>query len=76
MNGVQKLLAVLQKRGWTLAAIADEMGVTANAVQKWKAGDRYPRPDKPVLDSLERLGRRKRIPKKRRYTQERHHAAS
>jgi transcriptional regulator with XRE-family HTH domain len=67
MNDVRSKIAELQDKGWTLAAIADEIGVTVNAVEKWKAGDRYPRPDKPILDILDRVAKRKRIPKQRRY---------
>ena len=67
MNGVQLRIVCLQKLGWTLAAIADELGVTPNAAEKWKAGDRTPRPEKPIIDALDRLLKRKRIPKKRRY---------
>jgi transcriptional regulator with XRE-family HTH domain len=67
MNEVQDRIAQLQDKGWTLAAIADELEVTPNAVEKWKAGDRYPRLEKPVLEALDRLLERKRIPKKRRY---------
>lgn len=57
----------LQELGWTLASIADELGVTPNAVEKWKAGDRRPPLEKPVIDSLGQLAKRKRIPKQRRY---------
>ena len=67
MNDVQSRLAKLQELGWTLASIADELGVTVNAVEKWKAGDRYPRNAKAVLIVLELLAERKQIPKKRRY---------
>ena len=67
MNDMQTRIAKLQEKGWTLAALADELGVTPNAVEKWKAGDRYPRLEKPVLDALDRLAKLKRIPKKRRY---------
>jgi transcriptional regulator with XRE-family HTH domain len=67
MNDVQTRIAQLQEKGWTLAALADELGVTPNAVEKWKAGDRYPRLEKPVLDALDRLAKMKRVPKKRRY---------
>jgi transcriptional regulator with XRE-family HTH domain len=67
MNDVQTRIAQLQDKGWTLAALADELGVTSNAVEKWKAGDRYPRLEKPVLDAFDRLAKLKRIPKKRRY---------
>ena len=68
MNGVQLRIVCLQNMGWTLAAIADELSVTPNAVEKWKAGDRIPRLEKPVLDSLDQLAKRKQIPKKKRYS--------
>jgi hypothetical protein len=67
MNGVQLRILCLQELGWTLAAIADELDVTPNAIEKWKAGDRHPRLEKPVIDALDQLTKRKRIPKKRRY---------
>ena len=67
MNEVQTKIAELQKRGWTLAAIADELGVTVNAVEKWKAGDRNPSNLKSGLNLLEQLNKRRHIPKKKRY---------
>jgi transcriptional regulator with XRE-family HTH domain len=67
LNDMQTRISQLQEKGWTLAAIADELGATPNAVEKWKAGERYPRLGKPALDSLDQLLKRKRIPKKRRY---------
>lgn len=75
MNEVQQRLAVLQEKGWTLAAIADELAVTPNAVQKWKSGDRQ-RVSKATLDALERLQKRRRIPKQRRYSKGSDHATS
>ena len=66
MKAVQERIAELQQRGWTLAAIADELGVSYNAVQKWKAGDRNPTNAKVVLAALNALSRRKRIPKRHR----------
>lgn len=68
MNEVQTRIAELQQKGWTLAALADELGVTTNAVEKWKAGDRQPSNAKATLVFLDELAKRKRIPKKRRYT--------
>ena len=68
MKDVQTKIARLQRKGWTLAAIADEVGVTVNAVEKWKAGDRYPANSKAVISLLEKIGQKKRIPKKRRYS--------
>ena len=66
MNAVQQRLSELESKGWSLAAIADELEVSYNAAQKWKAGDRYPSNAKPVLQSLHALSRRKHVPKKRR----------
>ncbi|MBI2830645.1 MAG: hypothetical protein HYX79_00105 [Chloroflexi bacterium] len=68
MNDIQDKIAELQLKGWTLAAIAGELGVTVNAVEKWKAGDRYPTNTKAVLMLLDRIKERKRIPKRKRYT--------
>ena len=67
MNEVQTKIAELQQKGWTLAALADELGVTPNAVEKWKAGDRRPSNGKAILTLLEQIAKRKRIPKQRRY---------
>lgn len=67
MNEVQTKIAELQQKGWTLAALADELGVTVNAVEKWKAGDRQPANFRAVLVMLDEIAKRKRIPKKRRY---------
>lgn len=67
MNDVQARIALLKEKGWTLASIADELGYSHNAVEKWKAGDRNPWGQKVILASLDGLLGRKRIPKKRRY---------
>jgi transcriptional regulator with XRE-family HTH domain len=67
MNDVQGRIARLQERGWTLAAIADELDVADITVQKWKRGERYPNHAKAITTQLDRLVKRKRIPKKRRY---------
>ena len=67
MNEVQARLAGLRAKGWTVAAIADELGVSRNAVEKWNAGDRTPSNRKSTLEHLDRLLQLRRIPKKRRY---------
>lgn len=67
MNEVQERIVQLQEKGWTLAALADELGVTVNAVEKWKAGNRSPSNLKSVLTLLGQLNKRRRIPKKKRY---------
>lgn len=74
---IQEKLAVLQAKGWTLAALADELEQTVNTLEKWKAGDRNPANEKAVLAMLEQLETRKRIPKQRRYAKgSRHGRAS
>ena len=67
MNAAQVMIAKLEDKGWTQAAIARELGVSYNTVQKWKAGDRKPSNYQVVLERLESLCRRRRIPKKRQY---------
>jgi transcriptional regulator with XRE-family HTH domain len=64
---IQIKLAVLQARGWTLAALADRLEQTVNTLEKWKAGDRNPANEKAVLAMLDNIEKLKRIPKRRRY---------
>jgi hypothetical protein len=68
VNDVLSILNELQEKGWTLAAIADELVVTVNAVEKWKAGDRYPNNADGIIVLLSQLKDKKRVPKKKRYT--------
>jgi len=65
MDDVLTLLHDLKGKGWTNASIADEIGVTINAVEKWQSGDRNPSSSRLIL--LNQLTKRNRIPKKRRY---------
>ena len=67
MNAVQVMILRLESKGWTQAAIARAVGVSYNAVQKWKAGDRKPSNYQVVLERLESLCQRRRIPKKKQY---------
>ena len=64
---IQSKIAELLRKGWTLAAIADELGVTSDAVELWKAGKRNPTNAKAIFLMLDRLLEKKRIPKKKRY---------
>ena len=66
MNPVQEKIAALEKKGWSLAALADALGVSYNTVQKWKSGDRRPGTSKVVLQGLDALSQRKRVPKRHR----------
>lgn len=68
MNEVQQRLARLHRKGWTLVAIADELGVTVNAVEKWNAGQRQPSNAKGVFRILDHLMELKKVPKRRRYS--------
>ena len=67
MTEIQTKIAILQQRGWTIAALADELGVSRDAVDKWMAGDRHPTNAKGIIAMLDQITRRKRVPKKRRY---------
>lgn len=69
MNSEIRLrITQLVEKGWTLAAIADELGVTSDTVELWKAGKRNPTNAKGVLLMLNRVLNKRRIPKKKRYT--------
>jgi hypothetical protein len=65
---VRETLDILRGRGWTLAAIADELSVHRESVWAWAAGRRAPENSRLVMMALGRLLRRKRIPKRKRYT--------
>jgi hypothetical protein len=67
MNEIQEVLEQLKQNGWTLAAIADELGVHYNTVQRWDAGTRSPANARAVVHESERLLTRRRVPKKKRY---------
>jgi ribosome-binding protein aMBF1 (putative translation factor) len=67
MNEIQKIIATLEEKGWTLAALADELEVAHNTVEKWKAGDRQPANSKAIFAMMDKIASRKRIPKKKRY---------
>ena len=64
---IQSRLAQLVEKGWTLAAIADELGVTSDTVELWKAGKRNPTNVKAILAMLDSVLKKKRIPKQKRY---------
>ena len=66
MNAVQTQLLALKDKGWTMAAIADELGVSNMTVFRWQKGIRNARNSRPILYLLESLLERKRIPKRKR----------
>ncbi len=67
MNEIQNRIAELENRGWSLAALADELDVSVNTVEKWKAGNTSPANGKATLALLGVVAKKKGIPKKRRY---------
>ena len=66
-DDIQSRIVKLTEKGWSLAAIADELGVTSDTVELWKAGRRHPTNAKAVLLLLDKTSKKRRIPKKRRY---------
>lgn len=64
---IQLKIAKLLEKGWTLAAIADELGVTSDTVELWRAGKRNPTNAKGILLMLDEVLKKKRIPKEKRY---------
>lgn len=64
---IQLRIIQLVEKGWTLAAIADELGVTSDTVELWRAGKRNPTNAKAVLLMLDKVLKKKRIPKQKRY---------
>ena len=67
MNDIQEMIAELRSNGWTLAAIADEVKVARNTVDRWHRGERYPTNAAGVRVMLRGLIGRRRIPKQKRY---------
>ena len=70
MNDIQEMIGELRSKGWTLAAIADEVAVSRNTVDRWYRGERYPTNAAGVRVMLRRLSARRRIPKRKRYSKD------
>jgi hypothetical protein len=70
MGMIQEQIEELLRRGWTIAAIGDELEYSRDSIERWRKGSN-PSSQKVVALGLEDLLRRKRIPKKKRYTQKR-----
>ena len=66
MNEIQGRLLALKEKGWTMAAIADELGVSNMTVFTWQKGTRNAENARSVLFKLDSLLARKRIPKRKR----------
>jgi transcriptional regulator with XRE-family HTH domain len=66
MDDVREAIKSLRSSGWTVATIAEAVGVDPSSVARWEAGRRSPENVKGVLLILEGLAKRKRVPKRRR----------
>jgi hypothetical protein len=71
-NNIQTGITTLVGRGWTLAAIADELDTHYTTLARWRDGERYPHNAKAVLALLNSLDAKK-PPKKRRYGEQGHY---
>lgn len=67
MNEVQQKIQELRDKGWTVAALADELDVKPMTVHRWLSGERHPQNARGIMTLLDQITKRKRIPKKRRY---------
>lgn len=38
----RKLIEKLREKGWTIAAVAREVGVSPNTAHRWRRGERHP----------------------------------
>jgi transcriptional regulator with XRE-family HTH domain len=65
-NPIQIAIAGLQTKGWTLASIADAVGMSRDTLETWRNGKHRPANERLALSALETLGKRKRAPKRRR----------
>jgi len=63
----QAKIAILEQKGWTLANIGRALGLKPVTIESWKAGSRSPSNLQLVLASLDRLGKKNRIPPKKIY---------
>ena len=73
MNDIQERMNALKEKGWSDAAIAEEIGYGRVTIFRWRSGEQYPDHPKPIVAALNQLLERKRIPKRRRYAPGEHH---
>jgi len=55
MDDVQEVLKRLEAKGWTMAAIADEIGTHRETVSRWKTGGQAAHNAKGVVLMLQAL---------------------
>ena len=64
---IKEKIDFLRRKGWTLSAISDELGVGRETAYGWIARGHSPSNVKLVNLALDGLLQRNRIPKKKRY---------
>lgn len=62
LSELRSLLAQLRERGWTWAAVAEEMHVHRNAIDRWARGERVPQIEFLVVRFLKELLEREDVP--------------
>jgi hypothetical protein len=67
MSDIQDKLSQLQEKGWTISALADELGQARVTLDKWKTGERYPANPKAILAMIDQISKMKKVPKQKRY---------
>jgi AraC-like DNA-binding protein len=75
MEEIKKMIEELLARGWTIAALSDELAVSRDTVYRWRSGRNPPENPRLVALGLSRLMHRRRIPKRKRYTRKRNPSA-
>jgi DNA-binding transcriptional regulator YiaG len=75
MEEIRKMIEELLARGWTTAALSEELGVSRDTVYRWRSGRNPPENPKLVALGLIRLLHRRRVPKRKRYTRKRNPSA-
>ena len=65
LTDVQQEIEELRAKGWTVAAIADAVGVGWLAVNRWRKGTRTPTNVAAVVTLLRQLKRRSVPPRRR-----------
>ena len=70
MEQIERAIADLQEKGWTIAAIADAVDVRWYTVQRWAKGVMRPANPTLTLAALQGLAKRNRVPARRRVAQD------
>ena len=67
MSPVANIIRLLRSRGWTYAALADELGVHEKTVSRWATGAHPPRGQATILERLRALTRIRPPPERRHH---------